>query len=180
MKDRIAETLRNLMDVQNYSKISVKNICENVPISRTAFYHYFDNKEDVVAYFVKQDFLHNCFPIFKFHLKETGTKTFFSYLKVHKSFYVKLYHVNGGELLFKSLKNAYHAAFERIQEFTKNSLRKQSPINPEVFYQYASSGIAAVVIYWIKDGMKIPEEVIAKELYLMMEEPLGIVRDCYL
>lgn len=35
-------------------------------------------------------------------------------------------------------------------------------------------------MYWIKGGMSIPEKVIAKELYLMMEEPLGIVRDYYL
>ncbi len=50
-------------------------------------------------------------------------------------------------------------------------------INPEVFFQYSSSGIAAVVIYWIKQNMQIPEATIARELYLMMEEPLGIVRD---
>lgn len=150
MKDKIAATLLKLMDTQNYSKISVKTICENVPVSRTAFYHYFDNKEDIVMYFVEQDFLKNCFPIFKFHLKERGSQTFFSYLKDHKSFYTKLYHTDQGELLFKSLKNAYRTGFERRQEYTQPNSHKKPPINPEVCSQYTSNGLAAVVIYWIK------------------------------
>lgn len=180
MKDKIAETLLKLMDSQPYSKISVKAICENVPISRTAFYHYFHDKEEIVSYFIEQDFLKNCFPIFKFHLKERGAQTFFSYLKDHKSFYTKLYYTDQGECLFKFLKNAYRIGFERRQEYTQQDVRKKSPINPEVFSQYSCSGLAAVVIYWIKNNMDIPEKVIAKELYLMMEEPLGIVRDYYL
>lgn len=56
MKDKIADTLVSLMENHTFSKISVKMICENVPISRTAFYHYFGNKEEVVAYFIEQDF----------------------------------------------------------------------------------------------------------------------------
>lgn len=81
--------------------------------------------------------------------------------------------------MFKCLKTAYYSAFERREEFTQIVMKKSS-INPEIFFQYSSSGIASVVLYWLKDNMKIPEEIIAKELYLMMEEPLGIVRDYYL
>lgn len=180
IKEKIVETLLKLMDRLPYSKISVKTICENVPISRTAFYHYFNNKEEIISYFIEQDFLKNCFPIFKFHLKERGAQTFFSYLKEHKSFYIKLYQTDLGELLYKCLKKAYHTSFERRNEFTQQTLIKKNPINPEVFTQYSCSGLAAVVIYWIKTDMKIPEEIIAKELYLMMEEPLGVIRDCYL
>ena len=179
MKEKITKTLLNLMRHQNYSKISVTTICENVPVSRTAFYHYFDNKDDIVFYFIEQDFLKNCFPIFKFHIKERGAQAFFSYLKEHKSFYTKLYHIDNGDFLFKCLKNAYHTGFDKRQEYTQPVLKK-TPINPEVFAEYSCSALAAVVIYWIKNDMTIPEEVIAKELYLMMEEPLGIVRDHYL
>lgn len=125
MKNKIAETLLKLMETQDYSKINVKIICENVPVSRTAFYHYFNHKEDIVAYFIEQDFLRNCFPIFKFHLKERGAQTFFSYLKEHESFYNKLYHIDQGELLFKCLKNAYHTGFERREEFTQQNVLKK-------------------------------------------------------
>lgn len=96
MKDKITDTFLTLMGNNHYSKISVKTICENVPISRTAFYHYFNNKEEIIFYFVQQDFLNNSFPIFKFHLKEKGTQTFFSYLKNHKNFYIALYNIDQG------------------------------------------------------------------------------------
>lgn len=179
MKDKITNSMLKLMQTQNFSKINIAMICRNVPISRTTFYHYFSSKDEIIEYFVEQDFLKNSLPIFKFHLKQRGVQTFFSYLREHRDIYQKLYHIDQGVSLYKALKRAYLAGFERRSEYSDQSVRKKPPMNPNVFSQYACSGLAAVMIYWIKNNMDIPEEQMANDLYLMMEEPLGHVRDYY-
>lgn len=179
MKDKITNSMLELMQTQNFSKINIAMICRNVPISRTTFYHYFSGKGEIIEYFVEQDFLKNSLPIFKFHLKQRGVKTFFSYLREHRDIYQKLYHIDQGYSLYKALKRAYLAGFERRSEYSDQNVRKKPPMNPDVFSQYTCSGLAAVMIYWIKNNMDIPEEQMANDLYLMMEEPLGYVRDYY-
>ena len=152
-------------------------ICRNVPVSRTSFYHYFNSKDEIVEYFVERDFLQNSLPIFKFHLKQRGAQTFFSYLHDHQSLYFKLSQIDQGELLYKALKRAYQIGFERRSEYSDQNVQKGVAINPDVYSHYSCSGVAAVVLYWIKKNMEIPDKQMANDLYIMMTEPLGHVRD---
>ncbi len=180
MKNNITKALIKLMKKCPYEDITVSMICKEVPASRVTFYNYFHNKDDVIMWFIQEDFMKNSFPIFKFHLNERGVKTFFSYLKNNKDFYQQIYYYDNGKLLFQSLTQAYGHSLEFIEEFSKIVEKKNYRIDPIIFQKYSSSGIAAVVIYWIQTNMTIPEEEISKDLYVMIENPLGYVRDYYL
>lgn len=179
MKNQIAETLIRLLDDHPYSEITVTMICGSVPVSRTAFYRYFRDKEDVLFYFVSSEYLEKCFPIFRFHLQEKGTVCFFSYILESKERYRKLCEIDKGILLYRALKAAYRIGFERRREYSLPVPVKKRSFDPEVFFEYATSGIAAVVIRWIREGMQIPPEQIAEDLFIMLSEPLGVVRDHY-
>jgi len=179
MKNSITDTFLKLWLTQEYGDITVKMICSDVPISRTAFYRHFNNKEDIVFHFVSRDFVENCLPIFRFHLREQGVQCFFSYIREHRDIYMKIYAVDDGILLFRCLKAAYKIGFERRQEYSRNVVRRDTTFNPNVFFEYACSGIAAVVSTWIKDGMVTPDNIIARDLYIMMSEKLGVVRDYF-
>ena len=177
MKDAIANSLMRLMNEHEYRDITITMICKDVPVSRTAFYRYFSDKDSVLQYCVLRDYEKKCLPIFRFHLKEIGTACFFSYIAESPSFYLRLRDIDQGHLLMQSLKSAYRVGFERREEYSLPSSNKISGFDSEVFFEYACTGIAAVVTMWIKSGMKRPVDQIAKDLYIMMSEPLGDVRD---
>lgn len=180
MKMTIAETLIKLMKSTNYNQISVSMICNAVPVSRPTFYKYFHDKNNVVEWFIENDFQQNCYPIYKFHLKERGVQTYFSYLKNHKKFYIDLYNIDQGNFIQYCLQRAYISSIPNLREFSKKVDSYSYIVDTNVFSLYATSGIASVVVYWIKLGMNIPEEKIAKDLYFMMEKSLTEVRDYHL
>ena len=179
MKDAIANSLIKLMNEHAYHEITITMICREVPVSRTAFYRYFSGKDSILKYCVIRDYEKKCLPIFRFHLKEIGTACFFTYIIESADFYRRLYDIDQGRLLMQCLKSAYRVGFERRDEYSLPSSKKVSGFDPEVFFEYACTGIAAVVTIWIKNGMKRPVDQIAKDLYVMMSEPLGDVRDKY-
>ncbi|MFZ7121116.1 MAG: TetR/AcrR family transcriptional regulator [Eubacteriaceae bacterium] len=180
MKDQISQVIINLLEINLYKDIYVSTICEKVPISRQTFYRYFHSKDAVIEWFIEQDFMKNAFPLFRYHLKEKGVSAFFSYIKENPLFYQRILEHDNGILLEHCLKKAYNTAADYTSTFSLPVKKRCYTINPKVYRLYAINGIVAILIYWIQDNMKISEEDIAKDLYLMMEEPLGIVRDYYL
>lgn len=180
MKGTIAKSLIELSDRNAYKDISVQVLCEITPISRPTFYKHFHSKEDVVKWFIRKDFMTNAFPFFQFHLKEKGVQTYFTYLKKNARFYKCIFEHDNGIFLNHCLQEAYFYGLNYKEDFSKKVAQKKGTINAEVFQRYAVAGIASVVVYWIENDMNIPEEQIANDLYLMIEEPLSYVRDYYL
>lgn len=179
MKTTIAQTMISLLESKDYADITVSMICAHVPVSRTAFYRYFRDKDDVLFYYVAKEFEEKCLPVFRFHLQEKGTLCFFSYISENRALYTKLYHLDEGVLLFRALKYAYRRGFERRAEYSNPVNQKYLSFNPEVFYEYSTSGIAAVVIKWIGNDLRPSQEQMARDLYIMLSEPLSVVRDYY-
>lgn len=179
MKDKIAATLLGLTESFSYQSITVTVLCEAVPISRQTFYHYFHSKDEVAEWFIIKDFTENALPLFRHHLKERGAAVFFTYIKDHPVFYRRLYEYRDGLFLERCLRAAYDYAANQSKLFSRKVEPKSDRINPEVYRCYAASGIASVVLYWIRENMEIPIESVARDLYLMMEMPLGDVRDYY-
>ena len=179
MKDIITDSFIKLWEERDYKDITVTMICSAVPISRTAFYRYFKDKKSIVRYFVLRDYEANCFPVFRFHLKERGTRYFFSHISDQKKIYLKIYEIDDGMLLFQSLIAAYRVGFERRKEYSNPTNWVDRTFDPEIFFEYACTGIASVILYWIRNGMKPSEDRMAKNLYIMISESLEKVRDHY-
>ena len=181
-QDRIAQTFVELLKTRPYSKISIKNICESTPTSRNAFYYYFESKEALVKWIAIQHFLKYCFPFIKIRENNLSTKAFFNYILDYKSFYSAIYQYDGGELLRKCLMAAYNVSLdpEHVKEYAKNVVKDKNRIDSRVCLRYSNAGTAEVILFWISDGMRIPVEIIARDLMLMLTKSLEDVRDYYL
>lgn len=177
MKSKIAQSMFDLMKNYPYREISVRIICEAVPVSRPTFYHHFHNKEALIKWIVKQDYFENAVPLFRHHLRATGVQGFFTYVERYKPFYRNLYLFDQGHLLFDSLVYAYDSAVDISSSYSLPSSKEMKRINPDVYRRYSTTGIAAVVTYWVEHDMVIPIENIAGDLYLMIGNPLAVVRD---
>lgn len=181
MKEDIAAKFQQLLLAHPFREISIQMICKAVPISRQTFYNHFHSKEALVQWMVTTDFMDNAFPLFSYHLKAQGAQSFFTYIKKNRNFYQRILEYDSA-FLEQCLVDAYNVSTDHVYKFTKPPARcnhKNDKINPDVYRAYANHAIAAVVLYWIREKMQIPVEKIANELYLMMEFPLGYVRDNY-
>ncbi|MEI8201021.1 MAG: TetR/AcrR family transcriptional regulator C-terminal domain-containing protein [Eubacteriales bacterium] len=181
-KEYIAKTYIELLKSKSYVKITTEMICKKVPISRTTFYNYFYNQDSLSEWICEQDFMVNAFPTFQYYFGKMGMGVFFEYIKNNANFYTQLYHINDGVFLQRCLMKAYGACLtkEKLKTYSHPTKNKMYIMNSDVYKMYAHSGIASVVTYWIGNEMKIPVEQMANDLWIMIEHPLGYVRDNYL
>lgn len=177
MKKQIAESMYNLLGQYSYKEVTIRMLCESVPVSRPTFYHYFTGKDDLIKWMIQQDYRENAIPVFKHHLKEHGTQSFFTYIKRNRIFYMRLYAHDDGVLLFHLLVDAYNTGVDMSASYSRPPSYNLPKIDQEVYRRYCTTGIAAVVTYWIENDMSIPVEKIALDLYLMISNPLEVVRD---
>lgn len=55
-KYEFAQELFNQMELKNFSKVSISDICDSMKCSRQSFYYYFNTIEDCFAYYLKETF----------------------------------------------------------------------------------------------------------------------------
>ncbi len=181
-KERIANAFIDLLESNSYSKISIKMICETTPISRNAFYYHFSGKEELVKWIVIKQFMKYCLPYFKFKENDIGTKMFFTYIYEQKDFYNAIYRVDNGELLRKSLLEAYKIGMspENIKEYTNIVRRNKIRIDERICAAYINSAIAGVVLFWIEDGMKMSIDYVARDMTLLLTKSMEDIKDYHL
>jgi AcrR family transcriptional regulator len=68
-KERIAATLKRLLQTTPYSKITVLMICKETPISRNAFYYNFAGKKEVAEWICVENYRSDCLP---YHRIDSG------------------------------------------------------------------------------------------------------------
>jgi len=157
-------------------------ICIETPISRNSFYYYFENKEKLVEWICRYDFLKYCFPYFNITEANISSKSFFTYIKDNRSFYEAIYAYDSGMTLHKCLANVYSCAAEKdnLIEYSHPVQNKLPRVNKEIYHAYCDNGIAAIVVLWIKGGMNKSIDIFARDLSIMLKNSLEDVRDKYL
>lgn len=181
-KKKIADSFMKLLETKPYSKISINNICEATPVSRNSFYYHFEGKESVVKWIIVQHYLKYCLPYFKIREGNVSTKSFFQYILEYKNFYNAVFHIDQGQLLQKSLWEAYNVGLDRenVVEYAKPVVNCKEKVDFQVCLCYCNAGTAAVVTAWVENGMKMSVEKIAHDLSMMMTKSLEEIRDYHL
>ena len=178
---KIADTLEELMKTIPYNQITVQMICKNVPISRNAFYYHFKNKQEVLEWQCSDYFKKGCLPYHKFEKGLVGAEMILNYIYDKKDFYRAIYETDGGMLLTRCLLKAHMIAVEEenVREYGNIDSSSKMRIRPEVFKNYAVSGVIGVLVWWIKNNYSVPVEEMAISIHTMMTERLNYVRDHY-
>ncbi len=180
VREQIAKTLMELMLQIPYKQISIKHICECIPLSRRSFYSYYCNKDSLLESIIIEDFMKNAFPIIKSGMGKKGTRAFFKYIQDKHAFYKAVCAINDGDFLFHSLVKAYGVATDNVNEYAHPVRSDKKKINPNIYRLYTHSGIASIVLYWIREDMAISVKDISRDTALVIELPHSYVRDNYL
>ncbi len=152
----MCESLKALMCEQNFSKISVQDICHRAGVTRRNFYRHFLDKYDLLCWIYQDDF--------QFDFEEHPDWTIVDYLPLfcqklyqNKDFYLKAYQVSG-QNGFREY--CYHWLFPLIHRGHESDALPSLPVETEhklskmtVYMTFDS------FIHWLKsDPCPSPDE----------------------
>jgi len=165
-KNTIADSFITLMSKYDYYKITVNMIVDHACISRGTFYNYFENKEELLDWILVRDIEDFVLPCVEKGFNRQALLMLFSCLKTKKSFYERAVNIRSDFYISPMLvKGCLYLSSDMSSTF----YNKCQTDTPTIIY---GAGLAAVINFWIKDGMRIPESQMAEDIYTITLSPL--------
>lgn len=164
--EKYKEALLSLMEEKPYSKISVKDICAQANISRQTFYHCFDDKDDVLRYYIRRFLRDGVFHKLKKKEKwdvQSLAKVYITYFENSRPVYRFLIRSGVEHIWIEETCNM----MERILYLTplKEINKEENRIRPYVS-AWIAHAITGILTCWIKDENPISSE----ELFYLLNQ----------
>ena len=154
----LSDALLDLMKENDYSKISIKDICGTAGLSRQTFYQFFNSKDDVIRFTLikKLGYIEVTDDIRKF------ANILFSFIDKNRCF-LKLLIDKGleslltQELAFEISKRA-HKYFMGVDETLKRYA-----------YVFIANALSGTIIYWLEEPNSISKSELITLLFQIIE-----------
>lgn len=162
--ETIIAGFRELIKTQGLCKTTVLDICQTAKVSRKTFYAHFLDKDDLLEKLLHLDLIQ---PISDFR-RLLDTEHFKSAARLAPEIMHRSIHKNG-ELYSKLVTNSSLGQFTDtgiriISKFNRSLLIKYNLPAQELDYMayFFASSHMMLMVKWIKDGMRLPPEELAR------------------
>ena len=142
-----------LMKEISYNKIKIKDICEKANLTRQTFYNFFDQKDDILHYYLKK------------HLSEMWTKEEKTSPDLSKEIGSKYFRVieDHSEMFTLLIKHKLdYILYDEITEIIIKRLERDPQYNDSDKYSYQiaflSGGMTSMMIHWMKEEDRISDK----------------------
>jgi AcrR family transcriptional regulator len=158
----LRESLLALMQTQNVSSISIKELCGNADIHRATFYANYKNTWELL-YSIEDEILSDITAILGQYFfasgKDEAVKLILDvlqYIEKHRSSMYVLFSENGDMEFNNKLFNTLHKKIISIFGNKKSNTQKN-----KCYSIFAVSGVIGLVRNWSKNGMSMPKDELA-------------------
>jgi len=167
-EELLADSIVQLMDKRELSKITVQQIVDNCNVTRQTFYRHFYDKYQLVNY------------VFQSEIKEIIQDSSLSdpwqevlarmldKMQQKKSFYHNILHSNSQTYLQNLIIDFTRSAYEK--EIEKRGQLECIDSSMEFALQFNSFGAVGSIFNWISDGMEEAPEKLARKILDNMPE----------
>lgn len=172
-KRAIWETYIDLYEEKPSYKITIKELCNRVPVARTTFYSYYQNldelKDDIENYLI--DSIKNCAQeisegdIYHMELAPFFEKVF-EFIQKEQRFFNAFLLLQPNNSFIDKWKNAIEL------HFRKRYADKSHSANFNLMAAFAASGVIGGYEYWLKE----PEKVNPQSLETVVIQIMGFLR----
>ncbi len=169
-KQLLADSIVDLAKTKNLEKITIKDITDNCGAGRQTFYHYFQDKEELIGY-VYTSAANECLQLFeKNYTYKECIKLILDACAEKRFFYIKAYRILGQNSLMEII-------FEHAIEYYLNLVKKKSgqtmlDNRTETSIRFNCYGALYCVEDWLKQGMPCSSEEMADIIIENMPERL--------
>ena len=150
LKQALAQSLRELMLKRLFSKITIKQICDDTGVIRATFYNYFDDKYDCLDYIVYEDIAETAMPFVEKGDLRGALKTVFTVVQDNKEFYRIAYDITGQNNFEDMVKNNLQKC---LNEFLNKYRRKGylEKYSSNLLARYYANSLEFAVHYFVFD-----------------------------
>ena len=149
MKECLAEALLLLLRERPLESISVLDVVHKAGVNRSTYYRHFESKRDVIRYYYKSS-LDECLSSLREDIAlEQYFQAIFSHFLKHKQELLLLDSMSLSDLLLDEMNSRF-------------SPTEKDPVRM-LYFHYHIGGVFNSFCYWLKGGMTIAPEVLAKQ-----------------
>lgn len=173
----LSYTLFSLLTQKAYENIRIEEICQKALIHRTTFYHYFNNKNDLLSYAIDEvkekifDTLHAK------HIPQDQTEEMFlqlakiaiHFLYENRTMIEQMMHHNPTRPMIEIFTESISRSIKYL--FVKN--RKQFPsltIHKDILAQFLTGGCMQMAVWWLESKTPINEEEFYENVKILMKQ----------
>lgn len=170
----LAESLKHLMAVIPFEKITVKEITDEAHVKRPTFYNHFRDKYDVVEYILQRDIIRPAHMLISCDMLHEAIRLMLNGMKKDSDFYICAVKIEGTnsfkEVLMQNLTGILRDAMNMrgMDETHSNPILTMDNI-AECYALCITFGI----VKWIQGGMKIEVDDVCEALQIMLSESLA-------
>lgn len=158
-KKSIQQTFMKLYNKYDYNKITIKSLCENIPIARTTFYSYYTNIDDVKCD-IEDQLIHGLLEVT--HNISKGNipnMDFMLFLDATQSYIEE----NWDWIYIFLVKQENHRFINKWKNAISDNFRKRYPLkqnikNYELISELIASATISAYTYWLKYPNKVKKE----------------------
>ncbi len=159
-KKKMADALKELMQLNSFEKITVSDIAEMSKIHRQTFYYHFQDRYELLDWMLYQELLVPLLTGLSIENLYDKLEAMFATMKRDKKFYQNALKINNEDLS----RYVSHVATEQFAEIVKeigmkNGIESVDHDNDIVIAEFFGYGITGVVMSWTNRGMKESPEV---------------------
>lgn len=153
-KESLEISLLQLLEKKDLPRITISELVHRAGVSRSAFYRNYSSKEEILEGIFKTSIQRMVAPLSKYNFK---TELYQIWLALFKGAKKEAYIISLA-LDYNMEKLLEQAVFEFLENRSKNRKKEIG----SYLHSFWSSALVSVLSKWIKDGMKVPAEKIAK------------------
>lgn len=167
----LADALITLIEKKSFNKITVNDICQEALVSRSTFYLHFEDKYQLMRYCMKLEHQR----LNELKCNEKDPKVFFQEIfciaQEKKYIYRNFFESDPNRELNQMFRDLFHGFMvQNIEKRKDEGVELMGPIS--IVAAYYASGLAGVVIQWIKEDFKYSTEDMALCLYNLISNIL--------
>ncbi|MCI8625344.1 MAG: TetR family transcriptional regulator [Lachnospiraceae bacterium] len=149
-KTLLGESLRELMEQYPFEKITIKMITDEAGVIRPTFYHYFQDKYEVLEWLFEEEVLIPVTQILESDLPKEAVKLLFVRLEKEKAFYRKALEITGQNSFEEVMrKKLTEMLYQYIHIHRLKPLPAMPLLNDRVIAGYYGLGVVSVIKAWI-------------------------------
>lgn len=164
-QQKLAASLKELMESEQFEKLSVSDITSNCNLHRQTFYYHFDDKYELLDWIIFEELINPFVENFKIEMLYNKFYELFSTMSREKKFYQNSLRINTYELSHYISRISDDYIFPLVKNIRNEAeIKTCDETNGVVFSQFLSYGITGVVICWVQHGMKDSPEIMTKRI----------------
>ena len=164
---KIALALKELMENTPFDKITVSDITDKCEIHRQTFYYHFQDKHEVLEWYISRELFEPFLTGFNFDNMYTKFNIFFTTMYENKKFYQSVLKIDSADIT-EFISKLIRGEFNNLMSNLGRSKNIPSAKESEIIAEFFGYGLAGVSIQWAKEGMKKkPQELTGEIMYLV-------------